>query len=113
IRLLEMVQLLLLLPICIPDTLVVARKKSKTLLLSIRFPVLLLGLADPMPTIPLVGVLAPAAPILFLEMVLLLLPPAIVEVLNSTLPVAVARVAGGDSRSVQRKPRHQTGEHTL
>src|SRR6266481_2283126 len=76
-------------------------KKSKMLLLSIRLPVLLLGLADPRPMTPLVGKLEPAGPMLFFEMVLLLLPPATVEVLKSTLPPAVVVDAVDDPRIEQ------------
>src|SRR5215213_8284066 len=62
----------------IPAVLLVAKKKSKTLLSSIRLPTLLFGLADPRPMTPLLGRFAPAGPMLFFETVLLPLPPATV-----------------------------------
>ena len=67
---------------------VVAWKKSKILLLSMRLPVLLFGLADPSDITPLVGRLAPAGPIALFEIVLLLFAPP-VEVLIRMLPPAV------------------------
>src|SRR5215213_1045331 len=85
----------------IPAVLLVAKKKSKTLLSSIRLPTLLFGLADPRPMTPLLGRFAPAGPMLFFETVLLLLPPATVEVLNNTLPPATVVEAVDDPRIVQ------------
>ena len=71
-----------------PATVVIAAwKKSKMLLLSMRLPVLLFGLADPSDITHLVGRLAPAGPTLLFEMVLPLLAPA-VDVLNRILPPA-------------------------
>ena len=58
------------------------------LLLSIRLPELLFGLADPSDITPFVGRLAPAGPIALFEIVLLLFAPP-VEVLIKMLPPAV------------------------
>ena len=87
IRLLEIVQLSLLAWTLIPDTDVVALKKSKMLLLLIRLPVFGLA-AVPKPMIALVGRLVPAGPRLQNETVLLLLPSPVV-VLNRIFPPAV------------------------
>src|SRR4051794_34135258 len=64
-------------------------KKSKMLLLSMTFSVLLFGLADPRDMTALVGKLAVAGPILLFETVLPLLAP-LVEVPNRIVPPAVA-----------------------
>src|SRR6476646_4191121 len=64
-----------------------AWKKSKMLLLSMTLLVLLFGLADPSDITPLVGRLAPAGPMLLLEMKLPLFAPP-VEVLIRMLPPA-------------------------
>ena len=58
------------------------------LLLSMRLPVLLFGLADPSDITPLVGRLAPAGPIALFEIALSLFAPP-VEVLIRMLPPAV------------------------
>src|ERR1043166_8072717 len=101
-RLFEMVQLLLLPWMLIPATAMPpVPKKSKMLLSLITLPVLALGLADPSPMIPLIGRLAPGGPILFFEIVLLLLPPVTVEVLKSTVPPAVVVEEVDDPRIVQ------------
>ena len=76
-----------------PDTEIVGLKKSKMLLLSMTLKVLLFGLADPSDMIPLVGRLAPAGPMLLLEMELPLLAPP-VDVLIRMVPPAVATAAG-------------------
>src|ERR1051325_3245039 len=78
----------------------VGLKKSKMLLPSITLPVLLLGLVDPSPMTPLVGRLGRAGPMLLFVIVLLLLPPE-VEVLEKTLPPAVAAVALDDPKIEQ------------
>src|SRR5438067_4538064 len=84
IRLWEIVQLSLLAWMLIPETDVVALKKSKMLLLSIRL--LVLGLAAvPRPMTVLVGRLAPAGLRLQNETMLLLLPSPEV-VLNRIFP---------------------------
>src|ERR1700720_1179067 len=88
IRLLEVVQLSLLAWMLIPDTDVVALKKSKMLLLLIRFPVFGLA-AVPRPMTTLVGRLVPTGPRLQNETVLLLLPMPVV-VLNRIFPPAIA-----------------------
>ena len=66
---------------------IAAWKKSKTLLLSMTLPELWFGLAEPSDMIPLVGKLAPAGPMLLLEIVLPLLAPP-VEVLIRMFPPA-------------------------
>src|SRR5436190_14806491 len=102
IRLWEIVQLSLLAWMLIPETDVVALKKSKMLLLSIRLLVLSFGLGDPNPMTHFVGKFAFAGPMLLPEMVLLLFPPATVLVLKSTLPPAVLMAEIEDPRTVQR-----------
>src|SRR5436190_13549690 len=84
IRLLEIVQLSLLAWMLIPDTDVVALKKSKMALFAIRLPVLGLAVV-PRPMTVLVGRLAPAGPRLQNETMLLLLPSPEV-VLNRIFP---------------------------
>ena len=74
-------------------------KKSKTLLLSIRLPVLWFGLADPSDITPLVGRLAPAGPIALVEIALLLFVPP-VEVLIRMLPPAVVVLAVDEPSTV-------------
>src|SRR3954447_9357756 len=64
-------------------------KKSKMLLLSMTFRVLLFGLADPSDMTALVGRFAPAGPILLFETTLPVLAPP-VDVLNRFFPPAVA-----------------------
>ena len=76
----------------IPATDVVALKKSKTLLLSMRLPVLWFGLADPSDITPLVGRLVPTGPIALFEIALLLFAPP-VEVLIRILPPATVVLA--------------------
>ena len=76
IRLLEIVQLLLLARILMPDVETVGLKKSKMLLLSIRLPVLGVP-AVPRPVTVLVGFVA-AEPRLQNETVLLLFPTPVV-----------------------------------
>src|SRR6478752_7189712 len=90
-RLLEIFQLSLLATMFTPATEVVARKKSKMLLLLTTFPVFDLAAVPKLMT-ALVGRLAPAGPILLPMTILLLLPPAAVDVLKTTVPAAVARV---------------------
>src|ERR1043166_1687129 len=64
-------------------------KKSKMLLLLMTFSVLLFGLAEPSDVMPLVGILAPAGPMLLFETVLPVLAPP-VDVLNRIVPLAAA-----------------------
>ena len=78
---------------------IAAWKKSKTLLLSIRLPVLWFGLADPSDITPLVGRLAPAGPIPLLEIALLLFAPP-VEVLIRMLPPATVVLAVDEPSTV-------------
>ena len=78
---------------------VAALKKSKTLLLSMRLPVLWFGLADPSDITPLVGRLAPAGPIALFEIALLLLAPP-VEVLIRMLPPATVVLAVDEPSTV-------------
>ena len=99
ILLLETVVVVVLLWRSIPATDVAAWKKSKMLLLSMRLPVLLFGLADPSDITPLVGRLAPAGPIALFEIVLLLFAPP-VEVLIRMLPPAVVVLAVDEPSTV-------------
>src|SRR4051794_9841026 len=95
-RLLEIVQSVLPTRISIPATdAAPVPKKSKTLLLSMRFArlIVLLFVIVPTAEIDLIGNFAPAGPMLLLAITLLLLPtrfvPTAVVVLKSTLPPAV------------------------
>src|SRR4051794_9517458 len=90
-RLLEMVKLVLPVRMSRPDTETPpVPKKSKILLLSMTLPVLivLLLVVVPMAEIALTGRFAPAGPMLFFEIVLLLLPVPVV-VLKRIAPPAV------------------------
>src|SRR3954469_13250863 len=100
-RLFEMVELLLLGAMLIPDTEIVGLKKSNRLLLLIRFPVF--GAAAlPRAIRAFVGRFAPAGPILFPDTMLLLFPPrAAVLVLNRTFPPAVPTAAVDEPDIVQ------------
>src|ERR1043165_8927817 len=91
-RLFEIVQLLLPARRSMPVVLLVALKKSKMLLLSMTSPRLTVLLpAVPRPVTAFIGRFAPAGPMLFAVIVLLLLPEptvAPVVVLNRTAPPA-------------------------
>jgi hypothetical protein len=82
----------------IPDTDVVALKKSKMLLLLIRLPVFGLA-AVPRPMTALVGRLVPTGPRLQNETVLLLLPTPVV-VLKKTFPPAIPVAEFEEPRTV-------------
>src|ERR1041384_2081981 len=99
-RLLLMIQLSLLATILTPITEVVARKKSKILLLLRIFPVFDFAEVPRLIT-HLVGRLAPAGPMLFPITMLLLLPAAAVVVLKRTFPVAAAAVPVEEPRMLQ------------
>ena len=83
-----------------PAVAMVALKKSKMLLLSIKLLGLLFGLTEPSPITPLVGKLLPAGPMLLLEMMLPLFAPP-VEVLIRMLPPAVVVLAVDEPSTVQ------------
>src|SRR3977135_3392024 len=83
-----------------PETETVGLKKSKILLLSMRFDVLSFGVADPSDVIPLVGKLVPAGPMLLFETVLPVLAPP-VDVLNRIVPVAAVTAPVDEPRTVQ------------
>jgi hypothetical protein len=98
--LLEIVQLLLLAKILTPDTETTPLKKSKMLLLVMRFPAF--GLPEvPRLAIALVGKLTPAGPMLQNETVLLLFPTPVV-VPKTTFPAADPDAGIAEPRIVHR-----------
>ena len=88
-RLLEIRQLSVLAAMLTPLTETLALKKSKILLSLTTFPVFDFA-AVPRLITHFVGRLAPAGPMLLPITILLLFPPAAVDVLKITLPPAVA-----------------------
>src|SRR5689334_19199729 len=90
-----------------PDTLAAALKKSKMLLLSITSPVLMVLalVVVPTPEMHLIGRLAPAGPMLFPVITLLLFPTMVVptagDVLNRMFPPAVPNGTVADPEMVQ------------
>src|SRR4051794_39386799 len=67
---------------------------AETVLLEFKFP------AVPRLWTPFVGLLVPAGPMIELEIVLLLLPPATVLVLNKMLPPAVPAATVADPKTL-------------
>src|SRR5438552_3010056 len=97
-----MVQLSFPLRMCIPDVLLVGRKKSKMLLLLMTFPLFRIPALDVLPSakMALDGRLVPAGPMLHNETVLPSLP-VVVPVLKMIVPPTVAKVVVEDPRTVQ------------
>src|SRR4030095_11398420 len=87
--------------ILMPDAESVGLKKSKMLLLSIRLPVLAAPVV-PRPVITFVGRLAPAAPRLQNETVLLLFPVPVVLVWNRIFPPPDPAPGTAEPRTVHR-----------